>query len=226
VEVKTDLDSAWILEKVALLPPLVFSLSVHEMAHARTALAFGDPTARDAGRCTINPLAHLDPIGTLALLLAGFGWARPVPVNVHNLHPPKWGNIAVSLAGPVSNLMLAILTAVILRLLLASEHFVMWRMSEWVIALVWFTLAANVCLFIFNMIPLYPLDGHHIFREQLPADMQVPFMQWQLQYGRFILMGLIFLPFALRGTSLSWIDPLGWVLRHAMVTMMHLVYLV
>jgi Zn-dependent protease len=219
------LDEYWLLERAVLVTPLVLSLCIHELAHARTALAFGDPTARDMGRCTLNPLVHLDPIGTISMLLVGFGWARPVPVNVYNLHPPKWGNIAVSLAGPVSNLMLALLTAVTMRILLASDAFLAWRWSETAIDLIYFTMGANVCLFVFNMLPLYPLDGHHIFREQLPVDMQVPFMQWQMRYGRFALMGLILMPMLLRGTSLSWINPLGWVFHHAAGMMMRLVFL-
>jgi len=213
------LDPSEILEKIALLPPLALSLSVHEMAHARTALAFGDPTAKNMGRCTLNPMAHLDPLGTLAILFVGFGWAKPVPVNVHNLHPPKWANIAVSVAGPISNLMLAMVAAVVLRLMHGSQQFLQWHHADLAWNLVGFFMAANLCLFIFNMIPLYPLDGHHIFREQLPGDMQAGFMRWQLQYGRFVLMGLIFLPFLLAGTSLGFIDPLGWVFGHAMAMM-------
>lgn len=213
------MDPSEILEKIALLPPLALSLSVHEMAHARTALAFGDPTAKNMGRCTLNPMAHLDPLGTLAILFVGFGWAKPVPVNVHNLHPPKWANIAVSVAGPISNLMLAMVAAVVLRLMHGSQQFLQWHHADLAWNLVGFFMAANLCLFIFNMIPLYPLDGHHIFREQLPGDMQAGFMRWQLQYGRFVLMGLIFLPFLLAGTSLGFIDPLGWVFGHAMAMM-------
>jgi len=206
------------MEKAALLVPLGFSLSLHELAHARTALAFGDPTARDMGRCTINPLAHLDPIGTLALVLVGFGWAKPVPVNVHNLHPPKWGGIAVSVAGPLSNLMLAVITGLLLRLMVASPGFVASRVGDAVFQVAVFTMAANLCLFVFNMVPLYPLDGHHIFRDHLPADMQAGFMRWQLQYGRFALLALIFAPRLLANTKLSFLDPMGWVFKHALAT--------
>jgi len=210
------MDPNWLLEKIALLIPLALSLSVHEMAHARTALAFGDPTAKNMGRCTLNPLAHLDPIGTLALVLIGFGWAKPVPVNVNNLHPRKWGDIAVSIAGPLSNLMLAVLAALALRFALKYLNLAATNLGQTVFGLAMFTIVANLSLFAFNMLPLYPLDGHHIFREQLPADMQAGFMQWQIHYGRLVLMALIFVPMLLAGTQYAFIDPLGWGFRHLM----------
>lgn len=188
------MDPNWLLEKIILAVPLLLSLSVHELAHARTALAFGDPTAKRMGRCTLNPLAHLDPVGTLALLFCGFGWAKPVPVNPHNLHPPRAGSVAVSVAGPLSNLILAILAALLLRGMLTLEGevpFPGWNVLE-LIAIG--TMGANICLGLFNLIPLYPLDGHHIVREQLSADSQVAFMRWQLRYGRVLLMAIILGP--------------------------------
>jgi len=204
----------FLAEKLALLFPLVLSLSLHELAHARTALAFGDPTARNMGRCTLNPLAHLDPVGTLALLFCGFGWAKPVPVNPHNLHPSKWGNIAVSFAGPFSNLILGILVGLVLRLMWILDVPFDSPLGAALWAIGSFTMAANLCLFVFNMVPLYPLDGHHIFREQLPADMQTGFMQWQLRYGRLVLMGLIFAPFLVQTMGIEGIDPLSLLFGH------------
>lgn len=206
----------WLISTIAVAPPLVFSLAAHEFAHARTALAFGDPTAKNMGRCTLNPLVHLDPIGTLALLFCGFGWAKPVPVNPHNLHPPKWGNIAVSLAGPLSNLMLAFVAAMALRLFLKSDLNLAASTVNVIVSLLSFTMAANICLFMFNLIPLYPLDGHHIARELLSGDNQVRFMQWQLQYGRFGLLALIFAPRLARTFDLNLFDPVGWVFRNAL----------
>src|ERR1035437_8633090 len=111
-----DIDSAWLADKLLTIPLLIFSLVVHECAHARTALAFGDPTAKNMGRITLNPLPHLDFMGTLCLIFSGFiGWAKPVPVNPYNLHPRRLGDIAVSFAGPASNLSLALIFGLILK---------------------------------------------------------------------------------------------------------------
>ena len=198
-----------------LLVPLLCSLSVHELAHARTALAFGDPTAKNMGRCTLNPLAHLDPIGTLAIIFCGFGWAKPVPVNPHNLHPRKLGNIAVSLAGPISNLMLALLACLALRGLLLTGIV---SEATWDVILrpAFYLIAVNICLFAFNLLPLYPLDGHHVVRELLNPDDQVRFMQWQLRYGRHGLMMIIMMPFLSSYLNFELPSPIGYVLDHGM----------
>ena len=189
-----------LVEILMLLPPLIFSLVIHEHAHARTAWSFGDPTARNMGRMTLNPLAHLDPIGLLALIFVGFGWAKPVPVNPFNLHPRRLGNIAVSLAGPASNLLLAIISLLLLRGWdMAYVHGLVGNSVYDPVAKGLFTLGLiNILLCTFNLIPLFPLDGHHILRELLPVDHQQGFMMWQLQYGRILLMALLFGPALLR----------------------------
>ncbi len=216
------MNNEWLAQQIILIPPLLFSLTIHELAHARTALAFGDPTAKLMGRCTWNPIAHLDPIGTLALIFVGFGWAKPVPVNPNNLHPPKWGNIAVSFAGPLSNLMFALAIALCLRLALTSGI----PLSEMVWQMAVYTMAINMCLFIFNMLPLFPLDGHHIFREQLPPELKGPFMDWQLRYGRFVLMAIILGPRLIQTvTNAPLPSPLGWVIGHSMDMMLRYVIL-
>ena len=210
-----NFDSEWLRITLLTLPPLILSMAVHEVAHARTALAFGDPTARNQGRCSFNPLVHLDHMGLLMLIFGGFGWAKPVPVNPYNLHPRKWGDIAVSLAGPMSNFMIAIVVALIIRALLSFNvdfdgqyMHVLWRVLR-------YTISVNLLLAVFNMIPLYPLDGHHIFREQLPVDMQVPFMNWQMMYGRWLLIALFILPtFLSQGANTQYLDPIAWVSRH------------
>ena len=189
------IDSDWLMQRLLLLPPLLLSLTVHEYAHARTALAFGDPTARDMGRVTLNPLAHLDPMGTLCIILTGmFGWAKPVPVNPYNLHPRRLGDVAVSLAGPLSNILLAVATAALLRLWWVLDLAPGTAMAQSVQFLLLRTTIVNICLCFFNLIPLFPLDGHHIAREALPAQTREPFMRWQMRYGSILLMALIFGP--------------------------------
>jgi len=210
------LTSSWLLDLLVFLPPLLFSLVVHEYAHARTALAFGDRTAYAMGRVTLNPLAHLDPMGTILIVLMGFGWAKPVPVNPANLHPPKWGDIAVSLAGPMSNLFLAVLTAGLFRLWWAVGPRLAPGFLVPVDNYLLYIATVNVVLCVFNLIPLFPLDGHHVLREFLPLDRQLMFMQWQHRFGSMMLLVLLFGP-RLVGTLTGRTDipdPLGWVLNH------------
>jgi Zn-dependent protease len=211
------LTSSWLLDMLVFMPPLLFSLVVHEYAHARTALAFGDRTAYAMGRVTLNPLAHLDPMGTLLIILMGFGWAKPVPVNPANLHPPKWGDIAVSLAGPLSNLFLAILTAAVFRLWWAVGPGLAPALVQPLAHYLLYIATVNVVLCMFNLIPLFPLDGHHVAREFLPRDQQQGFMQWQHRFGSMLLLVLLFGPGLIaRLTDRTDIpDPLGWVLRQA-----------
>lgn len=207
---------------IFMAPFLLMSLVVHEVAHARTAYAFGDPTARLLGRCSFNPLVHLDPIGTIALFLVHFGWAKPVPVNPANLNPRRLGDIMVSLAGPLSNLALAAAMALILHLIIPHLHNLNADWQNTILMVFMFTIIINLMLFTFNLIPLYPLDGHHIVREILPWHKQQAFMHWQLQYGRFVLLALIFLPRLLGGVApqLAQLDPIdqlfGFVLNNLM----------
>ena len=194
--------------------PLLLSLTVHEFAHARVALAFGDRTALLMGRVSLNPLRHLDPIGTLALLFTNIiGWAKRVPVNTANLHPRRLGDICVSAAGPLSNLALAAISVVALRLAIGFHELLSPVFFKSLILLLGVMISANVCLFLFNLLPLFPLDGHHIMRELLPLHLQLPFMRWQVKYGRIAMMVLIFGP--LLYTTVTRLEvpfnPLFWV---------------
>ena len=203
--------------------PILLSLSVHEFAHARTALAFGDATAKAMGRCTLNPLAHLDPIGTLMMIIAGFGWAKPVPVNPNNLYPRRLGDVAVSVAGPASNLALAILCAVVLRIMVASGVTVDptrdFAGADLAVFLLAYTILINLMLCIFNLIPLFPLDGHHIGRESLPAASRQGYMIWQRHYGLWILLALMIGPRLLRHVADVGFNPLGWYIGRVLFPM-------
>jgi Zn-dependent protease len=189
-------DSQWLYNLILLAPGGLLGLTLHEYAHARVALAFGDPTAAALGRTSLNPLVHLDPLGTLAIVLIGFGWAKPVPVDPSRLRPPGLGDIMVSIAGPGANLLLAFAFAGILHLMIFLTPIVhvwprLWTML-YEMALV--AVLVNIALFTFNLIPLFPLDGHHVVREILPWNKRGPFMQWQRRYGRVLLLGVLFAP--------------------------------
>jgi Zn-dependent protease len=225
-------NTQWLIEQLFLLPPLLLSLTIHEYAHARTALAFGDTTARDQGRLTLNPMAHLDPIGTLCLIFAKFGWARPVPVNPHNLHPPRLGDVMVSLAGPVSNLLIAILCGVALRVLysqvgLPENGTTLAHVHQ----MLMITMIVNIALCVFNMLPLFPLDGHHIVREQLSPLGKQRFMEWQHRYGQFALLGLLVGPRVIDTVNPQlmelhpWLDPIGMMFSFAISRAIDLLYM-
>jgi Zn-dependent protease len=208
---------------VALIAAMLISLTLHELAHARTALAFGDPTAQMMGRISLNPLRHLDPIGSIALVLsmmagAGIGWAKPVPVNPANLHPRRLGDIMVSLAGPMANLGLAVAAGLLLRLMVHHPRLLTDPgVAKFLRLFLWVMMTCNLSLFLFNLLPLYPLDGHHIQREVLPTHLQGPYMQWQLAYGRYILLAIVFLPGLLQKILHQPIfDPLDWIYNHVM----------
>ena len=168
------------------IPALLIALTVHEYAHARAAVTLGDPTPRFMGRLTLNPVSHLDPIGLLMLWLAQFGWAKPVPINPGNFTDYRRGMLLVSLAGPVSNMLLALLTAFVIAILAKLQllH------GDWVKVL-WLLYSYNIILAVFNLIPIPPLDGSKILASILPARQGEIFDRME-QYGSFILIALVF----------------------------------
>lgn len=160
---------------------LVLAVTIHEFAHALAADKLGDNTPRLFGRLTLNPLAHLDPLGTLLILISGFGWGKPTPVNPLNMEDPHRDTAIVSLAGPVSNIILAILMAVPLRLGLWWGIFLLPG------------IILNVGLAVFNLIPIYPLDGFKIVSGVLPVDLAIAWEQ-TARYGYILILFLVFFP--------------------------------
>ena len=204
-----------------LIPGLLLSLTIHEFAHARTADMFGDPTARHMGRCTMNPIAHLDLMGSIMLLVVGFGWAKPVPVNPNNLRPRRLGDMMVSLAGPLSNLVLGCICLLGLNILLRTHaaglsdnyQIAPRGMTDIMASAMLWVGIINLNLMVFNLIPLFPLDGHHILREMLPSSNQYNFMRWQMHYGRWALLILLFGPRLLQGVASGPVpDPIRWIM--------------
>ena len=171
---------------IILLPSLVFSLCFHEFSHGYMAYRLGDHTAARNGRLTLNPLAHLDPIGSLMILFVGFGWAKPVPVNPANFSNPRTDMMKVAFAGPASNLVLAFLAGMILRFVNITEIMI----GETFIQIIYFFMYINIALAVFNMLPVAPLDGSQIFGNLISKNN--PDLAWKLQmYGPKILLGLI-----------------------------------
>jgi len=169
--------------------PLLFSIIIHEVAHGWVAYRMGDPTAKFSGRLTFNPLSHLDPIGTLALFVAGFGWAKPVPVNFLNLRDQRKGVILVSSAGILANILLAFVAQLLIRLFSGSS-------SGIAIILVYdvcrYVAYINITLAALNLIPIPPLDGSKILMGILWE--KTPYFLTRLEpYGFFIIIGFLFL---------------------------------
>ncbi len=152
---------------IAGLPGLIIAMVVHEYAHARMAVALGDFTPRLMGRLTLNPMAHIDPIGLLMLLLIRFGWAKPVTINPNNFKQPRRDDILVSLAGPAANLVTAF-AALLVMVLFIKFGVAMSSGTRTVFSLI---MIYNINFAIFNMIPLPPLDGSHVLRQLLPWEM-------------------------------------------------------
>jgi len=176
----------------------MFALSFHEFAHAWMAEKCGDNTAAKMGRLTLNPMAHLDMMGSLMILFVGFGWAKPVPVDGRNLRNPRTDMMKVAAAGPVSNLLLAMVAGMVLRFmngtgLLTDSIFIL---------LIYFT-RINIALAVFNLIPVAPLDGSQIFSGYLMKTN--PQLAWKIQsYGPQVLFGLILFGY-FTGFSILWL---------------------
>ncbi len=172
---------------ILLIPALVFSLSFHEFAHAWMANKLGDDTAVRLGRLTLNPISHLDLVGSLALLLMGFGWAKPVPVDPRYLANPKQDMVKVAAAGPISNIFLAIAAALILRLLFSADLMASSNIKTFFIIF----MQINITLAIFNLLPVSPLDGSQILTPLLEKHFG-PDAVWKMQiYGPRVLFFII-----------------------------------
>lgn len=167
------------MDLILSIPAVLFAITIHEYAHAYVAHRLGDPTAYFAGRLTLNPIKHIDPIGAIVFLLARFGWAKPVPVDAARLGPK--GMRLVSLAGPMSNVIVAIISGIIARFIPTQIQFFI--PLFWIIYL---SFVLNITFAIFNLIPIPPLDGSHILETSLP-------LRYRFQYRRIAVYGPIIL---------------------------------
>ncbi len=197
-----------------LVITIVISLSVHEYAHARSAKHFGDNTAELQGRLTLSPIAHMDPMGLLMIVLIGFGWAKPVPTNPRNFNS-KWATPLIAAAGPFSNLVLAFLAinlhAILMHLGIA---FAMGPVAQTFISL--FVLI-NIALMLFNLIPLGPLDGHYILPFFLSQRYAEIYVNLNARYGTMAFLGLIVLSFAGFSIFTPMWNAARWIVSHLQI---------
>ena len=170
------------LETIMMLTVLLIGLTVHEFAHAWMADRLGDPNPRLAGRVSLNPLVHLDPFGTLLIILTGFGWGKPVQFDPYNLTNPDKDGAVIAAAGPISNIILAIVSALSLRFIplgisLGPVGQFLFLMFQY-----------NINLAVFNLIPIYPLDGHHILRAFLDAPTRQRYDIFNRSVGMYLAL--------------------------------------
>ena len=178
------------------LPIVMLALSLHETAHGYVALKLGDPTAQNFGRLTLNPAKHFDPIGFLCMVLFGFGWAKPVPINTRYFKNPKKGMALSAAAGPISNLLLAVIFALLWRIELeiAPEYFAdrfLYNVFYWVQEFLVAGITLNVGFAVFNLIPIPPFDGSRIFLILLPEHLYFKVMRYERQLYAILMIALV-----------------------------------
>jgi len=171
-----------------IFPLLLLSITFHEWAHCLVTDKLGDPTPRAKGRLTLDPRAHLDPIGTLAMLLTGFGWGRPAPFDPYNLKNPVKDAALIAAAGPTSNILIALVAALILKIGFVAG------LPLLIMALIQL-ISLNIVLAVFNLIPVGPLDGAKIVLALLPPETAIEFEDFMSRYG-IIVLGLLIFPWA------------------------------
>jgi len=175
------------------LPGIILGLTVHEYSHALVAHMCGDSTAKEQGRISLNPLKHIDPLGFIMLIIAGFGWAKPVQFNEQNLRNPKTDVIKIALAGPLSNAVIAMILSIVFSLLSSAFPTYPTPVMRVVFEVLRSAIYLNWALFIFNLIPLPPLDGSHLLLSQFK---KFPALYNGLyKYGSLLLFGLIVVSF-------------------------------
>ncbi|MBI3010180.1 MAG: site-2 protease family protein [Candidatus Omnitrophica bacterium] len=187
---------------LAFIPTILVAITLHEFAHARVALAFGDTTAHQQGRVSLNPLVHIDPIGFLGILLVGFGWGKPVPVDASQLRHPR-ADLLVSAAGPLTNFILAALAALLVRFPAILELLSGLGLGLGAAILITIFVQTNLVLALFNLIPIGPLDGAHVIQNLLPASYARQFAQFNHSYGYILLLLLVLSGYVMQRSILS-----------------------
>lgn len=177
---------------VLILAAIVVSLSFHEFGHAWSARYFGDDTAERLGRLTLNPVAHIDPMGLMMVALVGFGWAKPVPTDPRNFNS-MWASLVIAAAGPAMNLLIAFVAVNVYSVGIQAG----WSFVDSPVWGQFFTLliTINVLLMLFNLIPIGPLDGHYILPYVLPRQIALLYRDLNARYGAFALLGLVLLSY-------------------------------
>ena len=194
---------------------LIFALTFHEFGHAYTANICGDDTAKAAGRMSLNPLVHLDIFGSLMVLILGFGYARPVPVNPNN-YRVRNADFYIASAGPLMNLLLGLIGAFLYWILAHNSITILAGVP--LLFLLKLFIIINFNLFLFNLIPLGPLDGNSVFPHFLPPNLRIRYQHWNFRYGSYALIGLVILSILLPNFSaFSWITSISMSMTNGLL---------
>jgi len=176
--------SSKIAEWIIRIPVLLFAITIHEYAHGKAALSLGDPTAKNAGRLTMNPISHIDPIGAICLFLFNFGWAKPVPVDVRYFKDTRKDIVLMALSGPLANIGAAFITGILIRnFLLPYEVY---------LKILAYLILMNTGLGLFNLLPIPPLDGSHVLENLLPPSASIKYRRLR-RHAPFIFIGILLL---------------------------------
>ena len=194
---------------------LIFALTFHEFGHAYTAHLCGDDTAKAVGRMSLNPLVHLDLFGSLMVLIVGFGYARPVPVNPNN-YRVRNADFYIASAGPLMNLLLGIIGAFLYGILAQNSITILAGVP--LLFLLKLFIIINFNLFLFNLIPLGPLDGNSVFPHFLPPNLRIRYQHWNFRYGSYALIGLVLLSILLPNfNAFSWITSISMSMTNGLL---------
>ncbi len=217
-----DFSLIWVFQKLAMIPAILIALTFHELSHGFVAYRLGDTTAKSQGRLSLNPLHHLDPIGTLCLLFVGFGWAKPVPVNPYALHKkPQSGMAWVAAAGPASNLCMALIGGIFLLIYLKIVGYGWLSGNGFGLGFYFglffiYFIQINIVLMVFNLIPIPPLDGSRIVSAFLPVEVRARYNMIE-RYGTLIMLLLCVVPVG--GTTI-----ISWILNAPVSFLSNLIY--
>jgi len=194
---------------------LIFALTFHEFGHVYIAHLCGDDTAKEAGRMPLNPIVHLDLLGSIMVLIAGFGYARPVPVNPNNFRFRN-ADFYIASAGPLMNLLLGIIASFIYGIL-AQQSIIILAGVPLLFLLKLFVII-NFNLFLFNLIPLGPLDGNSVFPQFLPLNLKKRYQRWNIRYGAYVLAGLVLLSIIIPNfNAFSWISKVSMTMINGLI---------
>ena len=196
--IRTGSIQDFLISMLLSLPIIFLSLSIHEVAHGYAAYKLGDPTARNLGRLSLNPIKHVDPIGFICMLLFGFGWAKPVPINTRYFKNPRRDMAITGAAGPLSNLILAIIFAVLARvteiLFYVAPATSSLGFNVYILIFLFFKIGVNlnITLAVFNLLPIPPLDGSRIFLVLLPTNLYFKVMRYEKYISLALMIALFF----------------------------------
>ncbi|MBL8060481.1 MAG: site-2 protease family protein [Chthonomonas sp.] len=204
-------------ELIIRLVIVFLSLAIHEFAHAKLADAAGDPTPSIHGRVTLNPFAHFDPLGSILIIFTaisgfGIGWGKPVPMDPRRMKNPRWDHFWAVLGGPLSNLLQAVVYAIILQVALIGLRGGAGETMYWPMIIAFWGILINVSLFAFNLLPIGPLDGMWILGTFLPERIRFEWTRWNLTVGQFVFLALILIP----GTIRTILDPVRLSIARAL----------